>query len=283
MLDIVSLIGQDLTLIRQSNNLYTTQEHDSIKIWVSTNTWYHFSRQIGGGPKEWLKYWRSFDDYEAIEYIDSNQFNDGNVVALFRNLWNNATTDSGIEVRQLYGIKEYHPYIASRNVSETTAKRYNLEIINNSIALPMYNFKGERIGVVLRSVETNDKKQKYRKIFKEKAPLLWPISDWIGTTPDDKVFIFEGAWSTMRFWQTIQEPSYKFLCLFGVATNSELLSYLNGLQNVTFVLDNDETGKEMGSRLHYLNSNWKLKLPSVYPDEMTDEQIRKFIKYCEYR
>ncbi len=281
MLDIVSLIGQDLTLIRQSSNLYTTQEHDSLKIWVATNSWYHFSRQIGGGPKEWLKYYRSFDDYEAVEYIEANQFSDGNVTALFRNLWNNADIDSGIETRQLHGLKEYHPYIASRNVSETTAKRYNLEIINNSIALPMYNFKGERIGVVLRSTETDDKKQKYRKLFKEKAPLLWPITDWMGIRPGSKVFIFEGAWSAMRFWQVIQDPAYTFLCLFGVATNSELLSYLNGLQNVTFVLDNDDTGRDMGSRLMYLNNSWKLKLPKTYPDEMTDDQIRKFINHCE--
>lgn len=280
MLDVVEVIGQDLTLIRQSNNIYTTQEHDSLKIFVTTNSWYWFSRRVGGDAKFWLKYYREYDEYEYNDYLESHQYNTPNVEALFRNLWNNASIDSGIELRQLYGLREYHPYIANRNVSEATANRFNLEIINNNIALPMYNFKDERIGVVLRSTETNDKKLKYRKIFREKAPLLWPMKDWKRVTPDSKVYIFEGAWSVMRFWQTIQDDNYIFLCLFGVATNQELLSYLNGLQNVTFVLDNDDTGKEMGKRLYYLNSDWKLKLPKTYPDEMTDEQIIKFVEYC---
>jgi len=54
--DIVSVIGRFFT-IKRRGRLYTTVEHDSLIIWPDTNSWYWYSRGIGGGVRAWYRLW----------------------------------------------------------------------------------------------------------------------------------------------------------------------------------------------------------------------------------
>jgi len=277
---ILDLIGSDLTLVRLSNTVYTTVEHDSIRIWPDTNSYYRFSQGQGGGPLHWLITWRGLSFEEAKLFLEDYPEELDPLKKL--DILSSSSKDlgQGLEPHHVYGNRIYHPYIEGRNISEETAKRYSLEVIQDSILIPINDSRG-RCGAIIRNTQ-KEKKDKYRKYFLREAPLLWPYDDWQNAKSSDTVFVFEGAWSVMRFYQVLHDKgNYVFLALLGAVADYKLISYLNGL-NVIFVLDNDDAGKGMGQKLYqFEQKKWSMFMPNVYPDEMTDEQIVKFIEKVE--
>lgn len=274
-LSIIQVISEDLTVVKQNNEIFTTVQHDSLKIWANKNNFYWYSRQIFGDIETWLRYYRGYNDQQVSDYLEGYS-TDNQFVNFIGNLSPETHDDIGLELHHLYGKKEYHPYIASRNVNEETARYFGLESTKNNIIFPFYDFNGQRIGSIFRNVHTNDKTLKYRKLFLKTPPLLWPIKHWQSLQTDDYVFIMEGAWGVMLATQWVKNPRLKCMCMFGVSTPETLLTYLNGLINVWFVGDRDKTGEEMMKRVKKINPNWKRVIPSIYIDEMNEEQMKKF-------
>jgi len=64
IIDVVSRCG--LTVTGQGR-IRTTQEHDSLKLWTETNTWYWFSRGVAGDVFDWWMQHHGCDFRQALE------------------------------------------------------------------------------------------------------------------------------------------------------------------------------------------------------------------------
>lgn len=65
---IADLIAETFTLAGRGRVL-TTAEHDSLKIWTDTNTWYWFSQATGGDVLDWVQHLHRCDLAAAIEIL----------------------------------------------------------------------------------------------------------------------------------------------------------------------------------------------------------------------
>ncbi len=65
---VLDLIGQTFTIIGHGSVL-TTVEHDSLKIWKETNSWYWFSKGMGGDVLDWYQHIHRCDLATAIEHL----------------------------------------------------------------------------------------------------------------------------------------------------------------------------------------------------------------------
>jgi len=64
--DLVSRSGFTVT---GHGRVLTTEEHDSLKIWLDTNTWYWYRRGIGGDVYDWMQYIDGLTFPEAVERL----------------------------------------------------------------------------------------------------------------------------------------------------------------------------------------------------------------------
>lgn len=67
-LRIEAVIGESFTVIGRGRIL-TTEEHDSLKIWTESQSWYWFSRGIGGDLFDWYEYQHTCDFRTALEML----------------------------------------------------------------------------------------------------------------------------------------------------------------------------------------------------------------------
>ena len=275
-LSIVKLIQLDYTLLKHSANTLRAAEHSSLVVWPETNSFSWFSQEISGGPTEWLKDVCGFSD-EDISEICKDQ-------SLFGTLSNNTTQT----LARSYPLGKIVPnkYIQDRGVSFETQKHFGIEIYEDNILIPLYSpptlLGADRIGSLIRRTDTNEGWLKYRKIITEEMCPLWPPSEISKRYEVDKVFVFEGAWSVMRWWQVAKNSSLAFVALLSTAT-STATNYIYNIDNVIFVLDNDKNkaGLSVHNRIKETknyNPAWKFILPSIYPDEMTDSQIKLMLE-----
>lgn len=66
--DLIELIAETYTPTERGR-VRTTKEHDSLKIWVDTQTWYWFSQDVGGDCLDWIQHRDRCDLAAAIEYL----------------------------------------------------------------------------------------------------------------------------------------------------------------------------------------------------------------------
>lgn len=68
--DLAALVGQSFTLAgREGGRTRSTVEHDSLVIWVESQTWRWFSRDVGGDCLDWYQYVHGCDLGTAIEAL----------------------------------------------------------------------------------------------------------------------------------------------------------------------------------------------------------------------
>lgn len=65
---IEELVGQSLTVTGRGR-VRETKEHDSLKLFTDTNTWYWFSRGQGGDVFDWWQTWQRCDFRQALEEL----------------------------------------------------------------------------------------------------------------------------------------------------------------------------------------------------------------------
>ena len=95
---IIDLIQETYTVRRVSQNVYTTKEHDSLRIWKDRNQFFWYSQGFGGGPKEWLIKVLNFDTDAAFEYSE-------NFFSTFETRRNAIAQNNVYELYQLSGKK----------------------------------------------------------------------------------------------------------------------------------------------------------------------------------
>lgn len=267
MSNILDLASQDFTLVRESQNVYSTKEHDSLKFFINTNSWFWFSERIGGNAKKYVEFFWNLS--EIPEEFD-NSFQE---IENLKDLYD--------EPYVRVGRKLYHKYIKERGVFEETAKEFELEYdkVSESIILPITNQNGRRIGNIKRKVNPKDKKDRYKFVLWDNIrPPLWQMHKLKEVDNDSKVLIFEGAWSVMLWHQILKEKNCKCFAILGAFPSKSLKEILSGL-NVIYVCDNDETGIKAAQEFSKIVKCKILKLPKM-PDELSEIEIK--IIYTKY-
>jgi hypothetical protein len=265
-LDVLDVIGKDFKLKKISNGLYTTVEHDSLRIWPNTNSWYWFKNNAGGDAVYWLKYYKHLSQAEIIDTYEIYETKQDPFKILLLDQYN---IIEDIDISLLYGKKVYSDYIKNRGISYETFQKYDLEMINNYYALiPIKDRNGKRIGALHRKLDDKISGARYKKYVNNRNLHIFNYEKLKNKTKYDIILLMEGAWSVMRFDQVLGE---KVTCVATLSNHIDdrIFETLNGLDNVFIILDNDEAGKSLIKKY----PDKKFILPSIYPDELNDEQI----------
>ncbi|MCB1711831.1 MAG: hypothetical protein KDH96_04960 [Candidatus Riesia sp.] len=263
---IAELIGEKYTLRKLSNNVLTTEEHGSLKIWTNTNSWYWFARGFGGGIREWLRY-ANYPEDEWDYWIDKD------LLFVPPNEDNNFI-DYDDFVTHCIGAYKYTKYIKSRNISEATAKYFGLETKNSDTIIPIIKYNNERIGSLIRHKAGTPK---YHKFLLEAQPVFWNSNILDINRP---TLIFEGAWSVMRFWQVLGDK-YNYLATLSFSITDKHFEYLTGLDNVYWFLDYDTDNNntllprvwQKRNKIKVNNGKHRVIINKTMPDEISDEGI----------
>lgn len=269
-LDILDVIGKDFKIKKISNGLYSTVEHDSLRIWKDTNSWYWYKNNVGGDAINWLKYRHHLTDEQINERYEVYDYSTDPFKVTTLNKY---TITDDVDIHQLYGKKEYSDYIRNRGINYDTFQKYNLEMINNYYALiPLFDRVGKRIGAMHRKLDDALSGPKYKKYFTNTTtPFIFNLKKLNNRNKCDTILVFEGAWSVMRFEQVLGDTVLGIATLSNKFNDTYLFELLNGFNNVFFVLDNDVAGQQLIKK----HPTLKYIIPSIYPDELTDEQIVK--------
>ena len=262
---IAELISEQYTLEKLSNNLLTTTEHDSLRIWTNTNSWYWFSRGYGGGIKEWL-------DYNNYPKDDYEYWLDKETLPLLTSDKDNYL-DYDDFVSHCIGNKVYHPYIQKRGISEQTANTFGLEVKGTDIIIPIMHYSN-RIGSLVRHL---NKLPKYHKFLMQEQPVFWNSESFDSRRP---TLVFEGAWSVMRWYQTLGDK-YNYIANLSFSISDKHFEYLTGLNNVYWFLDYDvdsngkllERVQQKGRKIKWNNNRHRVIANKTMPDDMDDEAI----------
>lgn len=282
-MDIVSLAEQYFTLKQKSDGVYeiVSQDgkYDSVVLWRDTNTYFRFSNRTGGGPREFLKYIIGVPDDQLPEQKVS--------LGLSRLVKSGYQAhDTGLSLQDVIGEPGYNNYIASRNISEATARFYRLEIKGEDIYFPLYDYNGKRIGSQVRHAHIKEKSERYRTymVGNKKKPSAWPLTHLLTLQPESVIVLVEGAWSVMRIHQVCHDtfPNLVPLATLGTKIDENLLFMLNGFKIVS-ILDNDTGG---GKVFQQITGRVQSYLPintngSPYPDELNDTELLNLVKFIE--
>jgi len=260
--NILDVISKEFTLKQLSDNLYTTEEWDSLRIWSDTNSWFRFSRNIGGTVFDWIKY-RNLN-IEDLENIDKYK-----IIEKQKNLI------KIVDVHQLYGKKIYHPYFLKRNINKETVNKFDLEVIENNIGIPLTDINGKRIGLQLRSLEENPQ-NRYLFYLLDEKPLLFPLHKV--KEVKNKIILCEGTFSVLRWNQVINNDNYMIFGCLGNHPNDKLKELLNGINNLFCIYDPDIGGQKFRNKLKELFPDIVCLSPSIKLDDMTDYQMKWFFE-----
>jgi hypothetical protein len=263
---IIDVISQYFA-IKHHGALLSTKEHDSLIIFPATNSFCWFSEGIAGNYITFLSEIVGLSQEDIIsewgEYT-ADPFAD-------------YISDKELEIHPLDYLGEPatdNSYLINKRLlTNDTIAYYGLEQTYRKIHIPIHNKAGKRIGSQIRY---ENRVPKYKTIVSELKPPIWPMRALRDAHRYKYCFVFEGAFSVMRWHQVINSTPYLLLPLatMGVLRNRRhLLSILSllGRKDILFVLDNDEKGKNAIALLD--QSNIKYIVPSQYPDEMTDDEI----------
>lgn len=262
-MNILDLASIDFTLIRETPNIYTTKEHDSLKFFVSTNSWYWYTNRVGGTLKFYLKYFWNLDE-DSVEEVASS--------------YNDSTKPSQTLYDEPY-IREYPkvfvPYYETRGINSETVKDYGLEYddLYEAIVLPITNLKGRRIGNIVRKMKVKDKSQRYKFILWDNVkPPLWQFHRLSKVNGETKILLFEGVWSTMFWKQTLRHQNVETFAVLGTFPSKTLAELLSGL-NIFYFPDYDEPGKNAAQQVKSILPKCNFIYLDKMPDEVTEDEV----------
>ncbi len=247
ILDVAKKIG--FTLINQGK-VYTTKEHDSLKLYPRTNTFYRFSTGEGGDVINFLQIFENFKFKEAIDFLIGEN--------------NSAFFEKQEEKIKVQEEKRKDLVIPTLNKTFfralnflTTTRKISKEVVDEC-------FKNELIkedihhNIMFLGYDEN-KKIKYislsgtnpqKKFKKEVSGSDKSFAFRYENKKSDKVFIFEAPIDLLSLKTILKikgcDNQYSFLSLGGTCFNS-LDNFLQQNKNIKilyFSLDNDEAGKK---------------------------------------
>ena len=262
-IDIVAMLQGQGEKLKKQGKVYRWQRYDSTVI--DRNRWYRHSREIGGGPIQFMQHFYGMDFVEAVKYLLDGEEGAEFVQAsrtpepklpftppkLSKNM--HRTFAYLIKTRKIDADIVQH-FVSEKKIFET-------EEYHNA-AFCGYDEKGEMKQMHLRStlpgnrffldIDGSDKKYYFRHI---------------GTNSD--VYVFEAPIDMLSYItmnkENWQESSY--VCLGGVAIDAlkNILSTNEQISKVYMCVDRDDAGdktvKRIGDELNEMGYEWERVFP----------------------
>ena len=262
-IDIVAMLQVQGEKLKKQGRVYRWLRYDSTVI--DRNRWYRHSREIGGGPIQFMQHFYGMDFVEAVKYLLDGE--------------------EGAELVQASRTPEpklpFTPPKLSKNMHRTFAyliktRKIDADIVQHFVnekkileteehhntAFCGYDEKGEMKQMHLRStlpgnrffldIDGSDKQYYFRHI---------------GTNSD--VYVFEAPIDMLSYItmnkENWQESSY--VCLGGVAIDAlkNVLSTNEQISKVYMCVDRDDAGdktvKRIGDELNEMGYEWERILP----------------------
>lgn len=262
-IDIVAMLQGQGEKLKKQGRVYRWMRYDSTVI--DRNRWYRHSREIGGGPIQFMQHFYGMDFVEAVKYLLDGE--------------------EGAEFVQASRTPEpklpFVPPKLSKNMHRTFAyliktRKIDADIVQHFVnekkileteeyhntAFCGYDEKGEMKQMHLRStlpgnrffmdIDGSDKQYYFRHI---------------GTNSD--VYVFEAPIDMLSYItmnkENWQESSY--VCLGGVAIDAlkNILSTNEQISKVYMCVDRDDAGdktvKRIGDELNEMGYEWERILP----------------------
>ena len=262
-IDIVAMLQRQGEKLKKQGRVYRWMRYDSTVI--DRNRWYRHSREIGGGPIQFMQHFYGMDFVEAVKYLLDGE--------------------EGAEFVQASRTPEpklpFTPPKLSKNMHRTFAyliktRKIDADIVQHFVnekkileteehhntAFCGYDEKGEMKQMHLRStlpgnrffmdIDGSDKQYYFRHI---------------GTNSD--VYVFEAPIDMLSYItmnkENWQESSY--VCLGGVAIDAlkNVLSTNEQISKVYMCVDRDDAGdktvKRIGDELNEMGYEWERILP----------------------
>lgn len=262
-IDIVAMLQGQGEKLKKQGRVYRWMRYDSTVI--DRNRWYRHSREIGGGPIQFMQHFYGMDFVEAVKYLLDGE--------------------EGAEFVQASRTPEpklpFTPPKLSKNMHRTFAyliktRKIDADIVQHfvnekkiletegyhNVAFCGYDEKGEMKQMHLRStlpgnrffmdIDGSDKQYYFRHI---------------GTNSD--VYVFEAPIDMLSYItmnrENWQESSY--VCLGGVAIDAlkNILSTNEQISKVYMCVDRDDAGdktvKRIGDELNEMGYEWERILP----------------------
>ena len=262
-IDIVAMLQGQGEKLKKQGRVYRWMRYDSTVI--DRNRWYRHSREIGGGPIQFMQHFYGMDFVEAVKYLLDGE--------------------EGAEFVQASRNPEpklpFTPPKLSKNMHRTFAyliktRKIDADIVQHfvnekkiletegyhNVAFCGYDEKGEMKQMHLRStlpgnrffldIDGSDKQYYFRHI---------------GTNSD--VYVFEAPIDMLSYItmnkENWQESSY--VCLGGVAIDAlkNILSTNEQISKVYMCVDRDEAGdktvKRIGDELNEMGYEWERIFP----------------------
>ena len=262
-IDITAMLQGQGEKLKKQGRVYRWMRYDSTVI--DRNRWYRHSREIGGGPIQFMQYFYGMDFVDAVKYLL-----DGEEGAEF------------VQASRTPELKlPFTPPKLSKNMHRTFAyliktRKIDADIVQHfvnekkifeteeyhNVAFCGYDEKGEMKQMHLRStlpgnrffmdIDGSDKQYYFRHI---------------GTNND--VYVFEAPIDMLSYitmnTENWQESSY--VCLGGVAIDAlkNVLNTNKQISNVYMCVDRDDAGdktvKRIGDELNEMGYEWERILP----------------------
>lgn len=262
-IDIAAMLQGQGEKLKKQGRVYRWMRYDSTVI--DRNRWYRHSREIGGGPIQFMQHFYGMDFVEAVKYLLDGE--------------------EGAELVQASRTPEpklpFTPPKLSKNMHRTFAyliktRKIDADIVQHfvnekkifeteeyhNVAFCGYDEKGEMKQMHLRStlpgnrffmdIDGSDKQYYFRHI---------------GTNSD--VYVFEAPIDMLSYItmnkENWQESSY--VCLGGVAIDAlkNVLSTNEQISKVYMCVDRDDAGdktvKRIGDELNEMGYEWERILP----------------------
>lgn len=262
-IDIAAMLQGQGEKLKKQGRVYRWMRYDSTVI--DRNRWYRHSREIGGGPIQFMQHFYGMDFVDAVKYLLDGEEGTEFVQAsrtpesklpftppkLSKNM--HRTFAYLIKTRKIDADIVQH-FVSEKKILET--EEYH------NVAFCGYDEKGEMKQMHLRStlpgnrffmdIDGSDKQYYFR---------------YIGTNSD--VYVFEAPIDMLSYItmnkENWQESSY--VCLGGVAIDAlkNILSTNEQISKVYMCVDRDDAGdktvKRIGDELNEMGYEWERILP----------------------
>lgn len=262
-IDIVSMLQNQGERLKKEGRVYRWMRYDSTVI--DRNRWYRHSRQVGGGPIQFMQHFHGMNFVDAVKYLlggeDGAEFVQASHIPepktefvppkLSKNM--HRTFAYLIKTRKIDADIVQH-FVDEKKIVET-AEHHN-------VAFCGYDENGEMKQMHLRStipgnrffmdIEGSDKQYYFRHI---------------GT--NENVYVFEAP-IDMLSYITLNKENWRednYVCLGGVAIDA-LKNILDKNENISKVymcvdrdIAGDKTVKRIGAELDEMGYTWERLLP----------------------
>ena len=266
-MSILDTVGRFFSIKKVSTFYYNTVEHDSLILSVKNDLFYWNSRndkngkRLSGTSADFLRLMGHYDEADGLDDVPEYSID-----AFIRD-----TKQSGKFTFDYHGgYLGNCPYLISRGLTDQTVEKFRIEHCDERIIFPIFDNQQQRIGSINRL--HGDEGTRYNKDV-EHVPAIWPEEAFYPLNFRTHIFLFEGLFSPIRWWQfnLIKNAAY-----YSVLGNNydRAVNIFSNFMNVYVICDSDATGYKTYQHLTTAHKNVIVVFPDKMPDDMSREEVK---------